>query len=112
MGDDVMELPKIIAVDFDGTLCFNKFPAIGKPRKLVIRYLKDQQADGAKIILWTCRVGYRLQEAVEWCEKQGLQFDAVNENIPELLELFGGDSRKIFAHEYIDDRMCNKFVFG
>lgn len=34
----------------------------------------------------------------------GLKFDAVNENLPEVIELMGGDSRKIFANEYIDDK--------
>lgn len=31
-------------------------------------------------------------------------FDAVNENLPEIIENFGSDTRKIFANEYIDDR--------
>lgn len=31
-------------------------------------------------------------------------FDAVNENLPEIIAEFGGDTRKIFANEYIDDR--------
>ena len=31
-------------------------------------------------------------------------FDAVNENLPEIVEAFGVDPRKIFANEYIDDR--------
>ena len=31
-------------------------------------------------------------------------FDAVNENLPEIIESFGSDTRKIFANEYIDDR--------
>lgn len=34
----------------------------------------------------------------------GIIFDAVNENLPEIIEAFGGDCRKIFANEYIDDR--------
>ena len=37
----------------------------------------------------------------------GLKFDAVNENLPEIVEGFGGDSRKIYADVYIDDRNCN-----
>ncbi len=34
---------KIIAVDFDGTLCENKFPEIGEANKEMIKYLKDRQ---------------------------------------------------------------------
>lgn len=95
---------KIIAVDFDGTLCENKWPEIGEANKELIAYLKERRAAGDKLILWTCRVGEILQNAVDWSKKQGLIFDAVNENLPEVLEWMGGDSRKIFADEYIDDR--------
>jgi hypothetical protein len=102
---------KIIAVDFDGTLCENKWPKIGEPNDEIIDYLKSQKRQGVKIILWTCRIEDRLANAVRWGKEHGLEFDAVNENVPEAIELFGGDSRKVFAHEYIDDRMCAKFKF-
>lgn len=99
---------KIIAVDFDGTLCRNAFPNIGKPRKWVIRRLLKAQHKGAKIILNTCRTGTRLYQAVVWCEARGIKFDAVNENLPEIIALFGGDTRKIHATEYWDDKAVMK----
>lgn len=102
---------KIIAVDFDGTLCSNLYPYIGSPNKELFEYLKDRQKNGDKIVLWTCRVGGKLAEAIDWCNERGLYFDAINENIKEAIDLFGFDTRKIFAHEYIDDRMCTKFKF-
>lgn len=95
---------KIIAVDFDGTLCENKFPEIGKTRFDVLSRLLHEIRDGAKVILWTCRVGDQLEEAVDWCKNHGIKLDAVNENLPEIIEAFGGDNRKIFANEYWDDR--------
>lgn len=95
---------KIIAVDFDGTLCENKWPGIGGPRVDVIRHVLAEQKHGAKLILWTCRVGELLEDAVAWCKKFGLEFDAVNENLPELVGQFGNDTRKVFATEYLDDR--------
>ena len=98
------EYTKIIAVDFDGTLCKSNWPNIGEPNNHVIVYIKKEQKQGARIILWTCRVGDMLDEAVKWCSEQGLIFDAVNENLPEIIEQFGSDSRKIFANEYIDDK--------
>lgn len=97
-------MTKIIAVDFDGTLCENRWPNIGEPNKQLIAYLREEQRHGAKIILWTCRVGTHLNEAIDWCEEQKIRFDTVNENLPEIIEAFGGESRKIFANEYIDDR--------
>lgn len=95
---------KIIAVDFDGTLCENSWPEIGEPNEELIEYLRNRKKDGDKLILWTCRVEDMLQKAVEWCKERNLVFDAVNENLPEIIENFGSDTRKIFANEYIDDR--------
>lgn len=94
----------IYAVDFDGTLCENKFPQIGEPIQGVIDFVKEKQAQGHKIILWTCRSGLRVEQAVDWCKEQGIIFDAVNEQLPEVLESFELDCRKVFANHYIDDR--------
>lgn len=102
-------MSKIIAVDFDGTLCENRWPEIGEPNWEVINYLKDQKKQGAKIILWTCREGIDAVNAIMWCEGHGLCPDACNENLPEMIERFGNDCRKISADEFIDDRMCTKF---
>ena len=73
---------KIIAVDFDGCLCVNAFPEIGEPIVQTIEALKAEQAAGAKVILWTCRHDEPLEAAVAWCAEQGIQFDAVNANLP------------------------------
>lgn len=95
----------IIAVDFDGTLCEEKWPEIGEPITPVIEYVKKRQGEGAQIILWTNRMGKPLNDAVAWCTRQGIVLSAVNENLPEVIEGFGSDCRKIFATEYIDDRV-------
>lgn len=99
----------IIAVDFDGTLCQNAWPGIGAPNLELIEYLKLEKLKGSSLILWTCRADEELKEAVEFCAKYGLEFDAVNENLPEIVELFGRDTRKIFANLYIDDRASTEF---
>ncbi|MEY8573688.1 hypothetical protein AALD01_04655 [Oscillospiraceae bacterium 21-37] len=101
----------IIAVDFDGTLCANKYPDIGEANEQVIAYIQSMKAFGYRIILWTCRSGDLLQNAVKWCEHQGIVLDAVNENPPDIIEYFGGDTRKIYASEYIDDKSCTLFKF-
>lgn len=96
---------KIYAFDFDGTLCKDAYPGIGKPNKAMIRYAKKLKAKGNRLILWTCRDGQPLEHAVEWCREQGLEFDTVNQNLPEILKMFGSDSRKITADCYVDDRL-------
>lgn len=93
---------------FDGTLCESIWPGIGSPNMELINHLIKRRKQGNKIILWTCRVGDRLQEAVEWCRNHGLEFDAVNDNLPEMIEYFGNNTRKVYADIYIDDRNVNK----
>lgn len=78
---------------------------------MLIKHLIKRRRQGNKIILWTCRVGERLQEAVEWCKQYGLEFDAVNENLPETIEYWDGESRKVFADVYIDDKSVNKLKY-
>lgn len=94
----------IYAVDFDGTLCESVWPGIGSPNTALINHLITRRNEGNKIVLWTCRCGNRLEEAVSWCQGFDLEFDAVNENLPEMVEFYGNDSRKIFADVYIDDK--------
>jgi len=95
---------QIIAVDFDGTLCFSKWPELGEPNRPLIEYLKVWRNQGNKLILWTCRGGEALEKAVSWCQEQQLEFDAVNDNLPEVIEMYGNNSRKVTCDYYIDDK--------
>lgn len=98
---------KIIAVDFDGTLVEDKFPEIGKPKQNIINKCKELQKNNS-LILWTCRHGTYLEEAVNFCEKQGLIFTAINDDCKRCIEKWKDDrSKKISAHYYIDDRAVN-----
>lgn len=100
----------IFAVDFDKTLILeNTWPDInGRPNKPMIEYLlMERRKRASKIILWTCRDGQALTDAIEFCRENGLEFDAVNENLPEMIKAYGNDSRKISADKYIDDAAVN-----
>lgn len=97
-------LPPVLAVDFDGTLVQNRFPLIGEVNKTVWDAVIQAQKNGYKLILWSCRNGDALHDAVEFCSKKGLHFDAINDNIDEVKVMYGGDTRKVFADMYIDDR--------
>lgn len=102
-----MQGNKIYAVDFDNTLSFGKWPEVGEPNLLLIEFLKNRKAAGARIILNSCRCGKPLADAIEFCKQYGLVFDTINENLPELVEAYGEDSRKINADCYIDDKALN-----
>lgn len=93
----------IIGVDFDGTIVEDAFPKIGKTRIFAFETLKKLQEDGHRLILWTYRSGTKLDEAVKFCEDNGIVFYAVNKSFPE--EQFDyTKSRKIYADLFIDDR--------
>lgn len=68
---------KIIAVDFDGTLCYSNWPELGNPNTRLISYLLKEKAAGNKLILWTCRAGKALSDATVWCHEQGLSISQV-----------------------------------
>lgn len=98
---------KIYAIDFDGTLCENRYPYIGKPIEKNINYVKKLKEDGNKLILWTCREGDQLEAAVKWCENRNIKFDAINENLEEKVNLYKSNPRKIGADFYLDDKSIN-----
>lgn len=101
----------IIAIDFDGTICQNKYPEIGAPMPLAIESVKELRERGHDLILWTCRQGEQLYDAVRWCEEHGISFDLVNEHEPNNLRAFGGVAgNKVFANIYIDDRNLGGFT--
>jgi len=70
----------IIGVDFDGTICEHTYPDIGKPIPGAIQTLKDLQEKGHLLILWTVRGGQGLQDAVNYCKSNGIEFWGINEN--------------------------------
>ena len=88
-----------IAVDFDGTLQIN-----GAANVNLIQRLKRAQKQGDVIILWTCREGNRLAEALLFLQSYNFKPNYVNSNCPEAIIRTKCDSRKIFADVYIDDK--------
>ncbi|WP_255491292.1 hypothetical protein [Dysgonomonas sp. ZJ279] len=94
----------IIAVDFDGTLHTGDFPSIGEIAAEAVKYMNKLKADGHYLIIWTCRHGDRLTEAINWLIEQEIPFDRINEHEPENIKKYQSNSRKVYAHLYIDDK--------
>lgn len=92
-----------IGIDFDGTIVEDEYPSIGKPQLFAFDTMKKLQEKGHRLILWTYRHGRALDEAVAFCQENGITFYAVNKSFPE--ENFDQKySRKINADLFIDDR--------
>ncbi|MGE0567884.1 MAG: BT0820 family HAD-type phosphatase [Bacteroidia bacterium] len=103
------ENSKVIAVDFDGTIVEHAYPKIGKEMLFAFATLKALQKKGHKLILWTFRHGVYLDEAVEYCKANGVEFYAVNKNFPE--ETWDENvARKLNADIFIDDRNVGGFM--
>jgi hypothetical protein len=97
-----------IAIDFDGTIVEHMYPEIGKEKLFAFRTLRELEKNGARLILWTFRTGKELDDAVEYCRKNGIEFYAVNKNYPEEI-VDDTVSRKIDADIYIDDKNIGGF---
>ena len=99
----------IIAIDFDGTIVEDAYPNIGKPMIFAFETMKKLQSERHRLILWTYRTYKKLQEAVDFCKQQGLEFYAINKSYPEE-EFDGKISRKINATFFVDDRNIGGFI--
>lgn len=95
----------LIAIDFDGTIVEHRYPRIGAERPFAFETLRRLQADGHKLILWSVREGSLLQEAVDFCRSNGVEFYAVNRDYPEEEKSRNNHySRKLKVDLFIDDR--------
>ncbi len=104
-----MKSNKKLAIDFDGTIVHDGYPGIGKTRTFAFETLKKLQSEGYRLILWTYRHGKYLDEAVEFCKKNGLEFYAVNSSFEGEIFDMNLQSRKIDADLFIDDRNLGGF---
>ena len=89
----------VVAVDFDGTITKDYvFPTnIGVLRdgcKEAIDYIIKKH----KVVIWTCRSGKYLDEAVKFLQDNGIYYDGINTDI------YNKTDRKIMADIYIDDK--------
>lgn len=97
-----------LAIDFDGTIVEHQYPKIGKEMPGAFATLKDLQAAGHKLILWTFRAGSYLDDAIHYCEENGISFWCVNQSYPGE-EVDDNTSRLIKADYFIDDRNVGGF---
>ena len=116
------DIPLIIAVDYDRTLakapgspdCNPRapWPHAGEPIPAMVQFVRQLSADGHQLILDTCRSGDALETAVNATHDWGLTWDAINENLPGRIALYGADTRKISADVRLDDTAFRPFTLA
>jgi hypothetical protein len=94
-----------ICIDFDGTIVDHRYPEIGEPVPMAIKWLLRLQSCGAKLILFTMRsndpqFGNLLTDAVEYLEKNGIKLFGINSNPDQKTWTV---SPKAYGHIYVDD---------
>lgn len=94
----------IIAIDFDGTICTGKYPDIDGLQPYAKENINKLYDDGHYIIIWTCRENEMLLMAINWLLDNDIKFHRINDHNPENLAKYGGNTRKVYAHLYIDDK--------
>lgn len=99
----------IIAIDFDGTIVRGKYPTIDGLMPGAKQFITQLKNDGHYIIINSCRSKNDLIEAINFLIEKEIPFNRVNDNSPILIKEHDHNSRKVFAHVYIDDR--NLFGF-
>lgn len=106
--DTVLNSRKIIAVDFDGTIVEDNWPGFGEIKYRVVEKMKEEKImNDAYIIIWTCRSGEDLSLMQAFLDHNKIPYDRINVNAPWIIAEWKRDNRKIFAHEYIDDKAIN-----
>lgn len=99
----------IIAVDFDNCITnYAVFPKIGRLNTTAREVINSLYSQGHTIIINSCRNNASQKQAVDYLNSSGVKFHYFNENCPSIISKFGGDTRKIYANLYIDDRNPNK----
>lgn len=99
----------IIAVDFDGTISRGKYPAIDGEQPYAGEVLRKLHEQGHYIIIWTCRCGAPLLDAINWLVAHNIPFNRINDHNPENLAKYGEGGKKVYAHCYIDDKNIGGF---
>ena len=101
-----------LAIDFDGTIVEADYPEIGELRVDAKKYINMLHEDGHMIIINTCRALEYELKAVNFLAENGIWFDLVNNNDPDMIREFGMDCRKISADIYIDDKNLASMHYG
>lgn len=104
-------IERIVAVDFDKTICNSSYPALGELKPGVIEALTKIRALGYWIVIWSCRTCKFhkevfapnetldmnrpvIKDMIEYLDIHQVPYDAIDD----------GTKGKVYAAFYIDDK--------
>ena len=93
-----------LCIDFDGTIVENAYPLVGKLKPNVVEVITKLYNEGYIILISTCRAGIYEADCYHCLKDNNIPYHYINSNLPQDIEFFKQDCRKISADIYIDDR--------
>ena len=100
MFNPYKDISTIVAVDYDGTIVDEKEELIPE----AVSGMYKLRGHGIRIILWSCRDKEYLESIREKLYLLGIDILKVNDNCDEVINHYGDNGRKVFAHFYYDDQ--------
>ena len=94
---------KIVVIDFDGTIAFDSYPAVGAMKPMADVVINSWYERGHMILIDTCRTSGYQAVAEDALKEWGIKYHYINTNLPEQIALYGADCRKLSGHLRIDD---------
>ena len=93
----------MLGIDFDGTICENKFPEIGEPKEKAVEVIQALDRAGFKIVIHTCRANPEIagkkacnkyiKEMEDWLKEKKIPYDEVWRGVGKpLVHLFVDDN--------------------
>ena len=108
MIDNVWDENIVVAFDFDGTITKeDNYPCLDyEYNSNAIKWIKKIQELNIISVLWTCNNEEKIEKVtLELAEKYNIHFDYIND-YP-----YRGNSRKLNADVYIDDRANSGLLY-
>ena len=99
----------IICIDFDGTIVDDAYPQVGKLKEGAKDVINNLVNSGHYVIIWTCRTGELMLNAINFLLTEGICFDQVNNHCPDNVFKYGPGGKKVYADVYIDDKNLGGF---
>ena len=93
-----------VSIDFDDTIADEAFPKVGDLKKDADKYINMMYDLGFNIIINTCRADHFQQHAEDFLKEKGIKYHQINCNLPQSVDYYKQDCRKISADVYIDDK--------